>query len=160
MSYTPQPGTIAHKVVELFKSQPPGTKLSSAEVAETLGHDVSSMLPCLSTAFKHGVLKREHPPGNLRNWVFSLGDGKPEPLPHDYQPDPPLKPAKQEVAIEPVKAAPSIVVDKPKAKAIEAVRFGIFSDGTMTIERGGLRIELSATEATQLAAFVCTKTIA
>ena len=78
MSYTPMPGTIAFRVIEILKKLPPGTNLSSAALSEELGQPADYQLhPVLQVARKKGAIKAFRPVG-ARFTQWSLGDGTPE----------------------------------------------------------------------------------
>lgn len=87
MAYEPQPGTVAHKVVEHMRTLPAGTELSASALGEVVDQNNNVVIMSLAPARKHGLVKARKE-GRLVFW--SLGDGTPEPLPHDYEADEPL----------------------------------------------------------------------
>lgn len=173
MSYTPQPGTIPHRVIEFLKQQPRGVEFSSAHLAEAIGHDGASIAIYLAAALEHGVLKGEKrvpPLGGQKTYFWSLGDGTPLPKPDDYVPDEPLKPrnASMPAAPAPAPAAPPAAADtvvkrkEPDSAAPEPVPpspagsavFGWFSDGSMTIRNSGQEMALSPAATHDLVKFI------
>lgn len=92
MSYTPQPGTIAAKVIEYLRTQPPGTVIASAPLLEAIGHsDISAGLkPFVERAVAEGLIQIEKRPGD-RLAYWRLGDGVPlaQPADDDDQVDQP-----------------------------------------------------------------------
>lgn len=173
MSYTPQPGTIPAKAIEWLRAQPPGAEVSSAELAEAIGADTSSIIPCLVTPRQHGIVKSSHRPGNKRLLYWSLGDGTLMEKPHDYVPDEPLHDTAQkkpqtklagefkalrdamdaEAAAPAAEPAPKKKAE-PKKKIVRDVVFAAYSDGTMLIDVGYSTVRLNADEADQLIDFV------
>jgi hypothetical protein len=178
-SYTTQPGTVPHRVIEHLKAQPPGTELSTAELAEAVGQPAGSMNGFLSSPRNHGALHAEKKHGLL---FWSLGDGAPLAPPADREPDEPLRPVpktpkktaslfdvRQPRDIKPSKAAAPVIepgIPIPIVRIVPAVpqpaptpaadraKFGAYSDGTFCIQRGTDTIWLSASEAKELAEFV------
>lgn len=93
MNYTPQPGTLAHRIVEHLRAQPPGTTMTSVQLAEALDVDDSTyIIASLVAAVKHGVVHKDWQADNKRLLLWSLGDGAPQPKPEDDEPDEPLNP--------------------------------------------------------------------
>ena len=176
MSYTPQPGTLPHKAIEYLKLLPPGASASSSELAEVLEADTGNLATYLMPAVKAGALKRFHKPGNKRLWHYAVGNGAPVEA-GDDQADDDRKPlSKPAPTPDPVIASPFRLGErlgakpdeteqkaaKPKqepAKPEQAARFGVFSDGTMTIERGAAFVSLTAEEANRLADFVIARVV-
>lgn len=78
MTYAPQPGTIAAKVIEYLRTQPPGAVIASAPLLEAIGHsDISAGLkPFVERAVAEGLIKIEKRPGD-RLAYWRLGDGVP-----------------------------------------------------------------------------------
>lgn len=138
MSYTPQPGTFPARVIDYLRSLPAGAERSSVELADELDQDRTVVVNLLTYPRKHGALRARRQ-GNLMFW--SLGDGTPEALPHDYEPDEPLSSAARQPSMA---AAPTAAVT-PKA-----FRAGLWSDGTLQIERDGDLMLLTRDEAQQL----------
>lgn len=94
MNYTPQPGTLAHRIVEHLRAQPPGTTMTSVQLAEALDVDDSTyIIASLVAAVKHGVVHKDWQADNKRLLLWSLGDGTPQPKPDDHEPDEPLNTA-------------------------------------------------------------------
>lgn len=175
--YSPQPGTIPHRVIEHLKTLPPGTELASAVLAEIIGQETRQMAACLVYPRKHGVLvMRQHEDGNH---VWSLGNGMPTPPPEDNEPDEPLHP----VPKMPKKPASPFDLRKPRtlvardaartrgkdpqpvqAQAAAPVthtepdtnraKYGIYSDGTFCVQRGVDAIWLTPSETEELGRFL------
>ena len=173
MSYTPQPGTIPHRVIEFLKQQPPGMEFSTYALADAIGHAGASLSMYLSTALEHGALKSEKrvpPLGGQKTSFWSLGDGTPLPKPVDYEPDEPLpqrNPSKPAAAALAPAAQPSaadtVVKRKEPAKPskVQAVAtlnravFGWFSDGCLVIrQQGAADLQLSQEETDDLVKFI------
>lgn len=78
MAYKTQPGTIPHRVVEWFKTQPAGIERTLVQVAEAAGldQDTATINTCLRPARFAGVLKSRRVEGQLSH-LWSLGDGTP-----------------------------------------------------------------------------------
>jgi hypothetical protein len=91
-TYTPQPGTIPHRVIAWLQRQPVGSDFSTAEIADALNIEISggSLSPFMQGAVKAGVVSTRKD-GRLIRW--SLGDGKPLPEPEDRELDEPLSKA-------------------------------------------------------------------
>jgi hypothetical protein len=92
MTYSTQPGTLPHRVVEFLKSKPQGAQFSTGELCDELAADRASFSALMVSAKKHGILRGVKKPGVLALF-WSLGDGTPEALPEDYEPDEPLRTA-------------------------------------------------------------------
>lgn len=131
MAYETQPGTIPHRVVEHLKTLEADAEVSAPELAETLGIDAASIVPCLITPCKHGALtrrKREARHSARQVWWYALGDGSPEePAREDDEPlrsrapsaAPAAAPASSWVPPIKVRAAPS-PAPAPAAVAFDA----------------------------------------
>lgn len=141
MSYTPQAGTFPARVIEYLRSLPAGSERSSAALAEALDQDANLTAPLLAHVRKNGALKARKE-GRILFW--SLGDGTPEALPHDYEPDQPLRSAAREQSRAPAPAPAA------RSKPPTAFRAGLWTDGTLQIEREGEVILLTRGEAEQL----------
>lgn len=76
-AYTPQPGTIPHKVITHLRTLPAGTELTTAVLAESIAFDTSmNLFSYLRAAVDGGALKTSKKNGERWVW-WSLGDGKP-----------------------------------------------------------------------------------
>ena len=154
-SYTTQPGTIPHRVIEWLKLQPAAADYSSGDLAEALDVDVSCIVPCLATPKKHGALRGRKEDGC---WRWSLGDGTHEPLPFDIELDEPLNPELPAVKAghlfpgvtklkaRHVRAAPKPATAPTVAEPVESIptpfRVGYFSDGSLQLDlpQGGTMV--------------------
>ena len=162
MNYLTQPGTIPHLAIEHLRSLPPGKKLSTAELADAIGHDKATLAACLRTPRDHGAVCSEPIPGSPahRWWVPAdqRGADKPEPTPEPiHGPASPWKaPARAPKPLpEPTPApAPAPEIQQPQTKPGSDLRFGIFDDGSMSIEVGGMVIELGKRDTRRLARFI------
>ena len=174
--YTPQPGTIPHRVVKYLRRMQPGECIATAPLADELDVSPSSILPCMGAAVRGGLVKRESING-LVHW--SLGDGTPPPADTDAEDDPEMK---SKIVITPAasaaKAAPAhkpqerqkapdktnplrtekldapeiqIQLDLPAPEPV----FGAFSDGSLSIEHGDTFLRLGEKQAKALQAFMC-----
>lgn len=155
MTYQTQPGTIPHRVVNWLRTQPAGAEFAGIVIAEELGIDPKYIVPCLTTPKKHGVIAGRKVDGV---WLWSLGDGTPEPLPEDHEPEEPL-------VAEPQQAERKKPGPRPKQNAAAPLqitvkpdtghfRVGYFSDGTFVIERSSEQITLTRDQSKILAAFI------
>lgn len=82
-AYQPQPGTIPAKVIAHLRSLPPGTRLRTAELVDTLGLEIgqsASLRNYLEAAVNHGVIVRHPDPIDKRRSLWWLGDGTPPEL--------------------------------------------------------------------------------
>lgn len=78
MTYKTQPGTIPHRAVEYLRTLPPGTEVSTATLADAVGHEGDTNLaPFLLAAVKHGAIVPRKVKG-VRSYFWSLGDGTPQ----------------------------------------------------------------------------------
>lgn len=141
MSYTPQAGTFPARVIDYLRSLPAGAERSSVELADELDQDPMVVAGLLGYPRKAGALKARKE-GRVLYW--SLGDGTPEALPHDYQPDEPLR-AGIATPRMPAAAAPAV-----RSKPPAGFRAGLWTDGTLQIERDGDLFLLTRAEAEQL----------
>lgn len=173
MNYLTQPGTIPHLAIEHLRTLPPGTKLSTAELAEAIGHDKAILAACLRSPRDHGAVCSEQIPGSPahRWWIPTEQDAKkPEPTPEPIQgpaparkprpkpapkPEPAIKPEPQPeppkpqpVDLQPQKVVPSELIEPT------GLRFGVFDDGSMLIDDGIAVIALDKQEARRLARFI------
>jgi hypothetical protein len=87
MSYMPQPGTIAARVMALLQRQPAGATLSSAEIADELDVQASDLCSVMAPARKSGavVAAFDNTTRHILRW--SLGNGQALPPPHDFDPE-------------------------------------------------------------------------
>ena len=85
MNYLTPPGTIPHLAIEHLRSLPPGKKLSTAELADAIGHDKATLAACLRTPRDHGAVCSEPIPGSPAHRWWVPADqrraDKPEPTP-------------------------------------------------------------------------------
>lgn len=152
-NYQPHPNTVASRVVEYLRSLPIGMDASTSQIVETLGVDSGAVLTSTECAVEAGLIAREkrdgrymwrcgsRPPGITNGSAVSLHErfDMPRVLPTDdadltasFAPPAPA----QEAASKPArKAAPS------------ALRVGVWSDGSLVIERAG-RVETYTPEET------------
>lgn len=156
--YTPQPGTIPARVIAYLQTLPTGTYLSSAALCEELGIEMSFLASSLSRPRSLGAVVSRTVPGNKRNLEWSIGDGTPLPLPADHEPDEPLqKPAAEaspqpKPTISPAPAMPRLGDFKPTQRDMSKhFLAGVFTDGSLLIEHGGIAITLNPTQAAQIA---------
>jgi hypothetical protein len=141
--YVPQPGTFPARAIEHLRGLPPGAELSSAELADALDFDRYAVVPCLLTPKKHGVIKSRKENG-IHRW--SLGDGIPEPLPEDHEPDEPLHDTPRKPRA--TRAPPLPMAAPPQAEP--GFRAGLWTNGTLEIWRGGELYLLTSAEVDQL----------
>lgn len=79
MSYTPQPGTIAARAIDMLKKAAPGDKLSTAEILEAIGQPSTyqGLVPCMQPAIAAGLVVRERD-GFIYRWRLAQpGDAPP-----------------------------------------------------------------------------------
>jgi hypothetical protein len=84
MTYVPQPGTVPHRAIKFFKTQPPGFEISAPDLAEALGMEPSQIGACLVHPRQKGALKVRSKPGT-KALFWSLGDCVPERPPRDVE---------------------------------------------------------------------------
>lgn len=147
MSYKPQPGTFPARAIAHLKTLPAGTELSSAELSEALDVEVSTVSPGLMYALRNGgVVSRKE--GGLLFWSLPRSE-EPD---SDRAEDPPIGARGDGPGLPPAPLpAPAPVDPQPAAKARPArFRAGLFTDGTLLLERGADRMELRDTEVDQL----------
>lgn len=84
MSYTPQPGTIAAKVIEYLRTQPPGTVIATAPLLEAIGHSELrfGLRPFMEASIEAGLVQAEKRPDD-RLVYWRVGDGVPVVRPAD-----------------------------------------------------------------------------
>lgn len=83
MTYTPQPGTIPHRVVEHLRELAdlfPRREPSTAEMCEALDIDSAGVTAFMRPAREHGLVhcRKKQATGKLLFW--RMGDGTPDPL--------------------------------------------------------------------------------
>ena len=133
--YKPKAGTVAERVISWLRLQPQDYKCSTAVLAYELDLFVSHIQPSLVLAVRHGLLKMKMEDGLL---YFSLGDGKPLPLPEGqyrvYEPGGTTKPTLKTKS-KPLAALPTL----------PPLRFAVVVQmhGGLVIECEGQRLELS-----------------
>ncbi len=72
MTYETTPGTIAHVAVQHLRSLPLGTILSTAELAEAVGHESGTLVAYLSGPREHGLVVATTTPGErILRWELS-----------------------------------------------------------------------------------------
>lgn len=170
--YTPQPGTIPHRVIEYLRRAAPGTSIATAPLADELDVSSSSILPCMGPAIRDGLVKRERVDGIIH---WSLGDGTPPPAAPDAEDDHEMK---SKIVLTPAAVAKAAEANDKLAKRLEkAIEsgpkpgdivliprqvdlappepvFGAFSDGSLSIEQGGTFLRLGEKHAQALQAFM------
>lgn len=156
--YVPQPGTIPAKVIDHLESLPSGTYVRSAELCDALDIDMSFLASSLNRPRQLGAVVSRTIAGNKRHLEWALGDGTPLPPPPDHEPDEPLQPLdvkrtplpKPEVLRAP--PLPQLSTFKPTQRDMsDHFLAGLFTDGSMRIEHGGIAITLNPTQAAQIA---------
>lgn len=139
MDYTPQPGTIPARVIEILSAHP-GRQFSTAELGELLGNAVPSLTTIMAAAIEHGAVVRSQHPEDLRLVMWSLGSGVPVPRQRDSEDDEPEAPAEKprkprkprcQVAIKP---ETSTGVDAPPATASAQIMAGFYAAKHRVIE--------------------------
>lgn len=160
MTYTPQPGTIPHRVIEFLKQHPHGAEFSGAEIADAIGHDGAALTVYLSNPVDRGALKvdkRVPPHGGHKVNYYSLGDGIPLPKADDDVDEPLHKPLSAP-ALAPAEEIPAR--SKPAnphqaAQTLSRAVFGWFSDGSLVIRQSGAAdIQLSQEDTDDLVKFI------
>lgn len=170
-AYEPLPGSLPDRAIRILQDLPAGTWKPNAELAEELGCKPASMAALMATALKGGALRKRRMAMDLRLTEWALGDGTPEPGP---PPDEPLEPVVRPLRPVPVSAfdAARIVAraesepqpeppverrfkrdPKPEPVATE-FRAGLFTDGTLLIESGGVSVTLNADQMRQLRSLI------
>lgn len=135
-------------MIELLNSMPVGTALSSAEIGELIGQDKSQISASMSYPCKMGIVRRSHKPGNKTVVYWSLGDGKPLPLPDDHEQDEPLTPRKE---VKPRGAS----IFKPTPADVPAnASFSYNENGSLWVEKGGVEVVLTESETLRLGKFM------
>lgn len=117
MAYETLPGTIPHRAVAHLKTLGAGVELSSAELASQIDVDATTLVSTLRAAAHHGLVRRRESltAGGRKSLFWQLGDGKPEPMPHDFEPDMPLR--KVAVPPEPSAKAPAPIATRAPSPA-------------------------------------------
>lgn len=87
MTYTTQPGTLQHRALAVLRALPPGSRLSTIELAEAVDNTPDAVAEAMTPAVKAGAIACH---GRFASRFWSLGDGVPLPLPADYEPDKPI----------------------------------------------------------------------
>lgn len=77
MTYTLQPGTIAHLCWKHLRTIDVDGEISTAELASAIGQPSSAMLPSTQAARNHGLIRARYRDGNQRHLWWSIGDGTP-----------------------------------------------------------------------------------
>lgn len=72
--YTPGPGTLAERVLNWLRAQPPGTTLTTAQATDLFEVPRGYIGPCLKASVKYGLIDLTYDGGAK---VYSLGTGKP-----------------------------------------------------------------------------------
>lgn len=177
-TYEPQPGTVAAKVLAYLRSQPAGTELANAPLAEAIGSDIGGLGPYLAPAVAHGALvRRKSADSRLVYW--SLGNGIPPRADDDLDDDPPRRtvkpaataatgngttsrgtpsagsagPAQDQAAARPTVARRGLV-HKAAVDQASTLRVGLWSDGAVHIEHDGKTMRLDRSKAAQLLGFL------
>ncbi len=149
MTYTLQPGTIAHLCFKHLSTIATGGEISTAELASAIGQPSSAMLPSTQAARNHGLIRARYRDGNQRHLWWSIGDGTPLEKPaidDSEEDDGPLgKPFVQPPATM------RSVFDLGQAEMPPEMRVAIWSDGAIQIRRGSDDVALlSPSEAKQV----------
>jgi hypothetical protein len=92
-TYTPQPGTIPHRVIAWLRRQPVGEEFAGPVIADKLDlAESGGLVACMAAAVRAGLVTSRKRPGE-RMLYWSLGDGKALPKPAEDEPDEPLSKA-------------------------------------------------------------------
>lgn len=169
MTYQTTPGTLPHRAIEYLKSRAPGTELSTPVFVDILGADIAGFSTSLANCLRAGLLKATTKPGNRRMLFWSLSDGVPvaaADTDDEADDQPPVQRVVPAAAAAVEMAWPKPSYDRARlleggaeSKAeVEPAPVAFFvterSDGTMTIQQGGLVLVLDQQEAAVLCAFV------
>lgn len=163
MTYQTQPGTLAHRVVEYLKAQPPGTELSTAAIAEAIDCDSSGFTASMATVVRDGIVRRRFTPHNRRVLLWSLGDGTPL---DEYAADrvagpeaiasvPVLADVKalqtdQPIEPKPAKAKPVDIDAGRRVKPFDEFLAALWTDGKLQIQHSGNVMLLTESEVDKL----------
>lgn len=81
-AYSPKPGSVPHRVLEVLRALPAGTELDTAHLAAAAGFDTKQAAALLACALAAGALKRRQ--ADSKFWrsplLWSLGDGARVPI--------------------------------------------------------------------------------
>lgn len=151
MTYTLQPGTIAHLCWKPLSTIATGGEISTAELASAIGQPSSAMLPSTQAARNHGLIRARYRDGNQRHLWWSIGDGTPleKPAVDDSEEDdgPLGKPFVQ----PPVSMRSVFDLAQATGSPPAGMRVAIWSDGAIQIRRGDNDVAvLSPSEAKQV----------
>ena len=147
-----EPRGFAKAAIEHLRTLPPDTSLSSAELSEVVGCPSDCLQGNFATAMRYGLIRRERDPEDGRRVRWALGEGKPTAA-GDDQPaedsEQPLNPALSHAEVRaPALAKPATPFAAPLER--RGVRCALWSDGSLVIEAGELRLQLDRAEATSV----------
>ena len=159
-STTYEPRGYPAAAIAYLRSLDAGAEVASTPLAEAIDCEPNQFAACVAAAVRHGhLVKRTE--GRLLVW--RLGDGVPLSQPEDDElPQLLQAPARRRGPGRPSSAPLSrsdAWLDKQKAPAQalrnpQRLRVGVWSDGSVVIEQGGTRLELSAEGALELVGFL------
>lgn len=136
MSYAPLPGTAPARAIAYLQTLPPGKEVSTAELAEAIDYDKGSMASTMTLAKYHGLVVGRRPKGVLYT-MWSSGTGVPLAGPADADDEPlgyaqlaPQDPAAVRISVFDTGRIAAAPTPRP-------VRFALWSDGALQIERDG-----------------------
>lgn len=115
MSYTPQPGTVPHRVLAYLRALPDGIRPSTVELAEALSVDPAVVTATMPAALRDGQVQR-HPFTTASGrasyrWTAVVGQPAPK-APAEVDDDPPRrKLVPTYVALHPTKFNASLWLD-------------------------------------------------
>lgn len=180
MAYTPTPGTLPAKLHDYLHANQ-GKEFTSATLGAEFGIETSTVNNALSTPVKHGAVKRDK---RMNIIYWTAGDGTPPGMPHDYEPDEPLRrtaapglpsPMPATSVFDMVRGTPPAAAKEPEAAhkpapkpkpapapaaptpaATEDATFRLYCNGGLGITKDGANLELSPDERRRLVKFVST----
>lgn len=166
MSYEPEPGSVAARVIALLKGNPPGALATNAELSHRLGVPASSFAGCLTSAVNAGLVhKRWHDIAGGRSticWVLGPRVVAPVGLPDQAQdlepqeratvacppapePPPPADPVASEI---------KAILDAKESAPAAGFACALFNDGRLYLELGDETMTLQVEHTRALLAYL------
>jgi len=81
MTYAPRGYPKA--AIEFLQAKPAGTRLTTAEISAAIDLEPANFGSTMAHALGHGLIVRHPDPSDGRRWLWSLGDGTPQPRERD-----------------------------------------------------------------------------
>jgi hypothetical protein len=139
-AYEPYSGSVPSRAIEHLRSLGEGVEIQTVPLCAAIEADPSCFVEAMKRAVETGLVRNRRGTTLGRPWLWSIGNGKPLPLPQDFEPDGPIGRASVDVQVRPGPFFPGTTEAKAPRRAaslgytIPTFRAALWSNDTMVLE--------------------------